>query len=83
MESHWLTRPRTIRRLWAGFIITLAGTVAVEYLVDRHPHFTLDQVPAFHGAYGLLACAGLILVAKLIALPLRRPDTYYGDDQDE
>ena len=83
MESHWLTRPRTIRRLWGGFIITLAGTVAVEYLVDRHPHFTLDQVPAFHAVYGLLACAGLILVAKLIALPLRRPDTYYGDDQDE
>lgn len=83
MESHWLTRPQTIRRLWTVFIITLACTVAVEYLVERHPHFRLDQLPAFNAVYGFLACAGLILVAKLIALPLKRPDTYYGDDQDE
>jgi hypothetical protein len=83
MHSHWLTRPRTIRRLWVGFVIALALTVLGEYLVDRHPHFTLDRLPGFYAIYGLLACAGLILVAKLIALPLKRVDTYYEDGQDE
>jgi hypothetical protein len=82
MEPHWLTRPRTIRQLWIGFVVTLAGTVALESLVDRHPHFTLDRLPAFNAVYGFLACAGLILVAKLIALPLKRPDTYYGNEDD-
>jgi len=83
MQSHWLTRPRTIRRLWVVFVLALAFTVLGEFLVDRHPHFTLDQLPGFHAIFGFLACAGLILVAKLIALPLKRPDTYYADGENE
>jgi hypothetical protein len=83
MESHWLTRPRTIRRLWVGFVIVLAFTVAGEYFVERHPHFALDQLPGFNALFGFLACAGLIVVAKLIALPLKRRDTYYEDGRDD
>ena len=83
MQNHWLTRPRTIRRLWVGFVIALAVTVLGEYVVDRQPHFAVDGLPAFNAIYGLLACAGLILVAKLIGLALKRADTYYADGQDE
>jgi hypothetical protein len=83
MHSHWLTRTRTIRRLWVGFVIALAFTVLGEYLVDRHPHFTLDRLPGFNAIYGFLACAALILFAKLIGLPLKRADTYYEDGQNE
>jgi hypothetical protein len=39
----------------------------------------------FHAWYGLLACAAMILVAKVLGMLLKRPDTYYeegaGDDE--
>ncbi len=83
MEQHWLMRPRTIRRLWVGGVIVLGLTVLGEYLVDRHPHFSFDQLPGFSAIFGFLACVGLILVAKLIGLALKRADTYYEDGPDE
>jgi hypothetical protein len=81
MSDHWLVRPATIRLLWRGFIAVLVLTVAVEFLVAHHPHFSVESVPAFGAWYGFLACAGMILFAKGLALFLKRPDTYYEDGE--
>ena len=83
MQQHWLTRPRTIGRLRIGGVVVLGLTVAGEYLVERHPHFSFDQLPGFNAAFGFLACVALILVARLIGLALKRADTYYEDGRDE
>jgi hypothetical protein len=32
--------------------------------------------------YGFFSCAAMIVVAKLLGLLLKRPDTYYGADDD-
>lgn len=77
MSDHWLARPTTIRLLWHVFIAVLALTVAAEFLVAHHPHFRIESVPGFGAWYGFLACAGMILFAKGLALFLKRPDTYY------
>jgi hypothetical protein len=77
MSDHWLARPATIRLLWRVFIAVLALTVVAEFLVAHHPHFGIESVPAFGAWYGFLACAGMILFAKGLAIFLKRPDTYY------
>ena len=69
-----------IRGLWTGFIAVLALTVAAELFVDSHPHFDIERLFAFNALYGFLACAALILVAKVLGLLLKRRDDYYGDD---
>jgi hypothetical protein len=81
MQDHWLARPSTIRLLWRAFIAVLALTVAAEFLVAHHPHFSVESVPAFGAWYGFLACAGMILFAKGLALFLKRPDTYYEKEE--
>lgn len=77
MSDHWLARPGTIRLLWRVFIVVLVLTVVAEFLVAHHPHFRIESVPAFGAWYGLLACAGMILFAKGLAIVLKRPDIYY------
>ncbi len=79
---HWLDQPRNVRRLWRGFLAVLALTVAAELLVTLHPHFAVESLFGFNAWFGFLACAAMIGVAKLLALLLKRPDTYYrgGDD---
>lgn len=84
MQDHWLARPSSIRLLWRAFIVVLALTVLAEFVVERHPHFAIEGWPAFGAWYGFLACAGMILFAKLLGVFLKRPDDYYqreaGDD---
>jgi hypothetical protein len=80
MSDHWLTRPRTIRRVWQAFVAVLALTVVAELAIEAHPHFAVERLLGFGALYGFLACAALILLAKGIGLVLKRPDTYYDDD---
>lgn len=81
MSDHWLVRPSIIRLLWRVFIAVLALTVVAEFLVSHHPHFRVESVPAFGAWYGFLACAGMILFAKGLALFLKRLDTYYESEE--
>jgi hypothetical protein len=82
-KNHWLDDPRNVKILWRGFLVLLAVVVAAELLITLHPHFAIEAVPAFHAVYGFLACAVMIVVAKLLGLLLKRPDTYYRADDDQ
>ncbi len=76
-RPHWLDDPHNVRRLYRGFWVVLALTVLAELLVTLHPHFQVEGWFGFHAAFGFGACAAMILVAKVLALWLKRPDTYY------
>ncbi len=83
MQQRWLSRPKTIRLLWQGFIVVLLLTVLAELRVAHDAHFAVEHWFGFNAAYGFLACAALILIAKAIGLALKRPDSYYDDhDRD-
>ena len=80
MHDHWLARPQTIRLLWGLFLAVLALTVLAERWVDADAHFAVERIFGFGAWYGFLACAGLILLAKVVGLIVKRPDTYYAED---
>lgn len=82
-KPHWLDNPGNVKRLWRGFLVVLVLTVAAEALVALHPHFAVESLFGFHAAFGFVACALMILVAKALALLLKRPDTYYAQDDDD
>lgn len=79
MNDHWLARESTIRLLWLVFIAVLVLTVLAERFVEHEAHFAVERVFGFGAWYGLLACAGLILLAKALGAFLKRSDDYYGD----
>lgn len=78
---HWLDEPRNVRLLWRGFLGVLALTVLAEFAVHLHPVFAIDAVFGFHAWFGLLACLAMIVGAKVLALVLKRPDSYYDGDE--
>ena len=79
-DSHWLDKPKNIKRLWLLFIGILVATVLAEKFVHLHPVFEMEGWFGFHAAYGFVACALMIIVSKLLALLLKRPDTFYAKD---
>jgi hypothetical protein len=81
-HNHWLDEPRNVQRLWRGFLAVLALTVLAEIFITLHPHFDVESLPAFHAAYGFLTCVAMIVVAKALAVLLKRPDKYYRSDDE-
>ena len=77
MEDHWLVRPRTIKRLWALFIVVLALTVLADLAIEHHPYFGIDGTIGFGAWFGFASCVALVLVAKALGAVLKRPDSYY------
>lgn len=75
--GHWLVRPRTIRRLWAGFAVVLGLTLLAQGVVPIKSYFGVDGWPGFAAIFGLLACVLMVLVAKALGALLKRPDDYY------
>lgn len=79
---HWLDRPRNVKRLWRGFLVVLGLTVLAGFSVDLHPQFEIESVVGFSAWFGFSVCAAMIVLAKALALVLKRPDTYYGKHDD-
>lgn len=79
MQSHWLTRPATIRLLWIMLCAVLALTVLAQIAFPIEGHFGLDGSFGFNAWYGFAVCAAMILAAKLLGACLKRRDTYYDD----
>lgn len=81
-RKHWLDDPRHVRLLWRAFIGVLALTVLTEAFVALHPAFAVESLFGFNAWFGFLSCIAMIVLARALALWLKRPDTYYDDDRD-
>ena len=80
-DKHWLVRTRTIRLLWIVQIVVLALTVLAQFVMPVKGHFEFDGSFGFNAWFGFLACAAMILFAKLLGMFLKRKDTYYDHDE--
>ena len=80
---HWLVRPATIRKLWWGFSIVLALTVAAQLIVYVKGYFAVDGWFGFGAAFGFASCLAMVLVAKALGFVLKRNEDYYGDGDDD
>ena len=78
-ELHWIRRPRNIRRFWICGIIILTFVTIIDFFIPHQPHFGLDGTFGFYSWYGLLACAIMVVIAKILGLILKREDSYYDD----
>ena len=76
-QDHWLIRTSTIRFIWIVSLLVLACLVGLDLVVKHHPHFGIDGTFGFGAWFGFGACVVLVLVAKLLGVLFKRPDTYY------
>ena len=77
---------RKSKRIWWYAALLLLVSVLVEPLIERPAHFTWDGL-GFFAWYGFFSSMSLIVLAKLLALLLKRSDDYYdksrpGTDDD-
>jgi len=82
-DDHWLARPATIRRLWWGFGIVLALTVAAQLVFKVKGYFGPDAWFGFGAWFGFASCLLMVLVAKALGRVLKRDEDYYDPERDD
>ena len=82
-SKDYLSRPQTIRRLWWGFSIVLALTVAAQLVIYVKGYFVVDSWFGFGAIYGFLSCLLMVLAAKGLGYILKKPADFYQQDEDD
>ncbi|MCB9934063.1 MAG: hypothetical protein H6840_00080 [Planctomycetes bacterium] len=70
---------------WIVGLLVLGVIILIDLGVHHHAHFekdglTFDTLPEFYPMFGFGAAFVLIIVAKTLAIALKRKDTFYADD---
>lgn len=83
-DKHWLYRKKNLPLLWAIQIGILVLAIVPEFFMHHHPHFEsqgihIDGSWGFFAWYGFLACALMVVAAKILGIFLKRKDTYYDE----
>ena len=87
-KKHLFDSPRNVRRVLRSLYVICAGFVLLDvtdFLLHkfagisalRHPEGPLDRIPGYYAAYGFIACAALVLIAKELRKVLMRGEDYY------
>ena len=48
-----------------------------DFAYEKETHFEIEERFGFFGIFGLLACGGLVLAAKVLRVFLKREEDYY------
>ena len=78
-RKRWLDYPENVRKVYFSVWIACAVLLGLELLIDKHVETEVERWFGFHGFFGLVACVGLVLAAKLLRRVTSRPENYYDD----
>ena len=76
-QRRWLDYPENVRKVYFSVWIVCAVLLLLELLIDKHAETAAEHWFGFHGFFGLIACVGLVLAAKLLRRVISRPEDYY------
>jgi len=61
------------------FLITVCGILfVIDFFIQKHDHFTVENLYGFYGFYGFVMFSGIIFSVKLLRTVIKRPENYYG-----
>jgi uncharacterized membrane protein YdjX (TVP38/TMEM64 family) len=82
MSKHWLSHPKTIKKLWFVMLCILFFSIFIQFFFPVYGHFEIEQSFGFGAWFGFLTCVLMIVAAKLLGFLIKRPDNYYESNKD-
>ena len=76
-KKYWLDSAANVTKLYWGFWVICLLLIAINLILHPHEDSEFATLFGFHGFYGFLACAALILAAKQLRRLLMRNEDYY------
>jgi hypothetical protein len=76
-KRYWLDRKENVTKVYWSVWALCGLLLLVEPAIDKHGEFSVEHWFGFHGLFGFVAGAGLVLAAKALRRILMRPEDYY------
>jgi len=76
-ELTFLDSPQNRQKVRKYFYISLVLLLAIDLFISKHGHFAWEEAPFFFAVYGFIGCVGLIFIAKVLRLLVKRKENYY------
>ena len=81
-RSRWLDDRRNVRKVLAVLYAVCAALLSLDLFYDKHATLWFEAWFGFYAFYDFVACATLVLVAKVLRKLLSRPADYYEGGTD-
>ena len=81
-EPSLFDRPQTHKAIHIGLAVACVAAVLSDLLYHKHGHFAFEEAFGFHAFFGFVAYMTIVNSAKLLRRFVKRPENYYGGDDD-
>ena len=68
---------RAAKRLWFLLLAVCVVLVILDFVIDHHGHFPVEEIPAFFAIFGFIAFVGIVFGCALFGRFVRRAENYY------
>ena len=70
-------KPENVKRFLGFFYVSLVVLLIVDFFIHKHAEFPWEDAPDLFAVYGFVSCVGLIFIAKLLRIFIKRDEHYY------
>ncbi|MBE9571766.1 MAG: hypothetical protein IMF11_14145 [Proteobacteria bacterium] len=70
-------KPENVKRFLGFFYVSLVVLLIVDFFIHKHADFPWEGAPDFFAVYGFVSCVGLIFIAKVLRIFIKRDEHYY------
>lgn len=77
-ESYFFDNPKNVRNFIRTFYVICLLLLFLDFFIHKHGDYSWEEWPAFHAAFGFVACVVLVIVAKyFLRVLVIRKENYY------
>ncbi len=76
-EAYWLDAPKNVRAVSVAFVIVCVVLLLLDLVIDKHPHFPIENVFGFYGFFGFVSFTAIVFAGKVMRRIVRREEDYY------
>jgi hypothetical protein len=70
-------KPENVKKLLLAFYASLVLLLISEFFIHKHVVFGWEGKPWFFAVYGFTSCVGLIFIAKIMRIFIKKNEDYY------
>ena len=84
-KQYWLDKPANVTRIYRGLLVVCGLLILIDVaelvfgLYHKHGEYAFDSWPNFHGIFGFVGFALLVLSGYPLRRLLMRKEDYYDD----
>lgn len=70
-------KPGAVKIFHGLIYLSLVLLLGLDFVIHKHDYFELGNAPEFYAVFSVVACAVLMVIAKVFRFLLKRDEDYY------